>query len=68
MPLLKRTLVTFLKAELGYLGVAVKTLRQTPLLKGDGCFLGLFFRVLKLKLVAGVLLFFIFLFLPFLIN
>jgi len=32
----RRTRATFLKAELGFLGVAVNTLTQVPLLKGEG--------------------------------
>jgi len=58
MPLLSLTLATFLKAEFGFFGVTVKTFRQTPLLKGEGYFRGLFFRVLKPNSRAGLLPFF----------
>src|SRR3990167_3767993 len=50
MPLVKRTLVTFLKAELGFLGVCVFTCRHTPLFCGQpfkaGAFVFFFFSVL----------------------
>jgi len=42
MPLVKRTLAIFLRAELGFLGVTVPTLIHTPRLKGEGNLLGLF--------------------------
>jgi hypothetical protein len=35
MPLLKRTLAIFRKAEFGFFGVVVVTLIQTPRLKGE---------------------------------
>ena len=68
MLLVKRTLATFLKAELGFLGVTVKTFKQIPLLKGEPESLGRFFKTLKLKAKAGDLVRFLVLFLPFLIN
>ena len=68
MPLLKRTLATLRMAELGFFGVAVKTLTQTPLLKDELYFTGLFFKVLKLKAKAGRLDGFLAFFLGFLIN
>jgi len=36
MPLVNLTLATFLKAEFGFLGVTVKTFKQTPLLNEEG--------------------------------
>jgi hypothetical protein len=57
-----------LKAEFGFLGVTVKTLRQTPLLNGEGKTFGRFFKTLKPKVKAGVLSFFLGFFLLFLIN
>jgi len=68
MPLVKRTLATFLKAEFGFFGVTVKTFRQTPLLKGEKEAFGLFFNMLKVKPKAGVLSFFFVFFLPFFTN
>lgn len=68
MPLVSLILATFLKAELGFLGVVVKTFKQTPLLKGEEKPLGLFFKALKPKARAGVLSFPLPFFLPFLIN
>jgi len=47
MPLVNLTLATFLKAEFGFLGVVVKTFRQTPLLKGEEKSWGRFFKTLK---------------------
>jgi len=67
MPLVKRTLAIFLIAELGFLGVLVVTLVQTPRLKGEGKYTGLFFIVLKLRAKAtafdlerSIFLFFLF--------
>ena len=68
MPLVSLTLATFLKAELGFLGVVVKTFKQTPLLKGELQSLGRFFKTLKPKLRAGVLWVLVLPFLPFFIN
>jgi hypothetical protein len=68
MPLVKRTLATFLKAEFGFLGVTVKTFRQTPFLNGEGKYLGRFFKTLKLNSKAGLLPGFLIFFLPFLIS
>ena len=65
MPLVKRTLATFLNAEFGFLGVTVKTFKQTPFLKEEGKSFGLFFKTLKPKAKAGVLVFFFVLFLFF---
>jgi len=45
--LVSRTRATFLKAEFGFLGVVVKTLTQTPRLKGDGEKIGRFLMTLK---------------------
>jgi hypothetical protein len=55
--LVNLTLVTFLSAEFGFLGVVVKTFRQTPLLNGEKLFIGLFFLTLKPRLKAGVVVF-----------
>lgn len=53
MPLVNLTLAIFLNAEFGFFGVVVLTLMQTPLLKGDQYFFGLFLIVLKPKAKAG---------------
>ena len=53
MPLVNLTLAIFLKAELGFFGVVVLTCMQTPLLKGEGCTIGLFFTELNAKAKAG---------------
>jgi hypothetical protein len=66
--LVKRTLATFLKAEFGFFGVIVKTFTQTPLLKEDGNFFGLFFKRLKANDKAGALWRFFNDFLGFFIN
>jgi len=50
------------------LGVTVKTFKQTPLLKGEVCFLGRFFKTLKLNAKAGLFLAFLIFFLFFLIS
>jgi len=55
MPLVKRTLATFRKAEFGFFGVTVVTFMQTPLLKGEGNLEGLFFITLKPRQSAGAL-------------
>jgi len=68
MPLVRRTLATFLKAEFGFLGVTVKTLRQIPLLNGEGNFIGRFFKTLKANSKTGLFPDFFIFFLPFLIN
>ena len=68
MPLVNLTLATFLKAEFGFLGVTVKTFKQTPLLNGEEDFFGRFFKTLKLKDKAGALVRFLALPLPFFIN
>lgn len=68
MPLVSFTLATFLKAELGFLGVVVKTFKQIPLLKGEKYSFGLFFLTLKPNVKAGDLVRFLVFFLPFLIN
>lgn len=47
MPLVSLTLATFLKAEFGFLGVVVNTLRHTPRLNGELEKTGLFLRELK---------------------
>lgn len=52
MPLVKRTRAILRIAELGFLGVLVVTLTQTPRLKGAGKKLGLFFIVLKVRVKA----------------
>lgn len=67
-PLVRRTRATFRRAELGFLGVTVKTLIQTPRLKGEGELTGLFLMVLKYKLRAGTFAFLPIFFLPFLTN
>jgi hypothetical protein len=66
--LLNRTRATFRIAEFGFLGVVVKTLRQTPRLKGAGYFFGLFFKTLKPKLKATRFVGFFAVFLFFLSN
>ena len=53
MPLDKRTRAILRKAELGFLGVIVRTERQTPLLKGDWKAEYLFFKLLNAKVSAG---------------
>lgn len=68
MPLVSRTRQTFLSPEFGFLGVTVKTLRQTPLLKGERKLAGLFFFGLKPNFKAGILFRFPIFFLPFFIN
>src|SRR4030042_523557 len=68
MPLVKRTLATFRKAEFGFLGVTVKTFKQTPRLNGEGNFFGRFFKTLKANVKAGLLPGFFIFFLPFLIS
>ena len=42
IPFVKRTRATFLKAELGFFGVTVQTLVQTPLFWGLACSAGAF--------------------------
>jgi hypothetical protein len=54
MPLVRRTLAIFLKAEFGFFGVSVLTDKHTPRLCGFDC-------------KMGALLFFVFCFLPCLI-
>jgi len=50
MPLDNLTLATFLKAELGFLGVVSKNLQaKSPFLKGDSYFLGFVFQRIKTK-------------------
>lgn len=44
VPLVNRTLATFRRAELGFLGVVVNTLTQTPRLNGDDDLVGRFLR------------------------
>jgi hypothetical protein len=44
MPFVSRTRATFLRAELGFFGVVVKTFKQTPRLKGEEDDMGRFFR------------------------
>lgn len=68
MPLVKRILATFLKAEFGFLGVTVKTFKHTPLLKGEENLLGRFFRTLNPNAKAGLLPGYLIFFLPFLIS
>jgi len=68
MPFVNLTRATFRKAELGFLGVAVKTFKHTPLLKGEADSLGLFFKTLKVNSKAGDLVRFKVLFLPFLTS
>lgn len=60
MPFVSLTLAIFLSAELGFLGVVVPTLMQTPRLKGPAVFTGRFFKVLKTLIIAGAFDFFFF--------
>ena len=59
MPLVRRTLATLRKAELGFLGVTVNTFRHMPRLKGEEKYLGLFLSTLNPKAKAGDLVFFL---------
>ena len=54
MPLVKRTLAIFRRAEFGFLGVVVETFVQTPRLKGAGKKTGLFFKTLNPRAKATV--------------
>jgi hypothetical protein len=58
MPLVSLTRAIFRRAEFGFLGVVVLTFRHTPRLKEPAVSIGLFLRVLKTYLKAGVLVFF----------
>src|SRR5690606_4493007 len=53
IPLVRRTLATFLRAELGFLGVTVLTTVHTPLFWGDLVSTGLFFVELYTLFSAG---------------
>jgi TRAP-type C4-dicarboxylate transport system permease large subunit len=70
MPLERRTLAIFLKAELGFFGVMVVTLTQTPRLKPAPLGFSFFVRlkVLETKRKAGVFGFFFWVFLGLLIS
>jgi len=68
MPLVSRTRAILRKAEFGFFGVMVLTYKQTPRLKGEGHFFGLFFSKLKLRQRAGTFGFFFVFLLGFLIN
>lgn len=68
MPLVKRKRAIFRKAEFGFLGVMVLTLKATPRLNGEGCRTGRFLMLLKLKLKAGDLVFAFAFFLGFFIS
>lgn len=57
MPFVRRTLAIFRRAELGFFGVVVETLTQTPRLKGEEKNTGLFFRTLNPRVNATVLSF-----------
>jgi hypothetical protein len=69
-PFVNFTLAILRSAELGFLGVTVPTLTQTPRLKGFPLFAvdGLFFKKLKLRASAGVFDFFVNFFLDFLTS
>jgi hypothetical protein len=56
--LVNRTFAIFRSAEFGFLGVAVVTLIQIPLLCGQLILLGAFLSVLNVNPSAGVLDFF----------
>ncbi|EKD46521.1 MAG: hypothetical protein ACD_67C00203G0004 [uncultured bacterium] len=58
IPFVSRTLAIFRRAELGFFGVVVLTLIQTPRLKGFTVFFGLFCKVLKVIVIAGDFVFF----------
>ena len=58
IPLERRTLAIFLRAELGFLGVAVLTAVQTPLFCGEAESVGFFFKELKPFWRAGAVDFF----------
>jgi hypothetical protein len=68
IPLDSLTLATFLKAELGFLGVIVLTCKQTPLLKGLLVLVYFFFKGLKFVDKAKWDTFCFFAFLGFLTN
>lgn len=68
MPLVNLTRATLRRAEFGFLGAIVLTLRQTPRLKGEGNFFGLFLSKLKFRQRAGAFGFFLVIFLGFLTN
>ena len=53
IPLERRTLAIFLRAEFGFLGVAVLTAVQTPLFCGEDRSLDFFLKELKLFCRAG---------------
>ena len=57
MPLVNLTRATFLKAEFGFLGLVVKTFKQTPLFNGEGEILYLFCKGLKIRFKAGAFVF-----------
>jgi hypothetical protein len=59
MPFVSLTRAIFRSAELGFLGVVVPTLMQTPLLNGFTTFLGLFLSVSKVIISAGDFVFFL---------
>jgi hypothetical protein len=58
MPFVRRTLAIFRRAEFGFLGVVVETFTQTPRLKGPLVATGRFLSVLKVRAMAGDLVFF----------
>jgi hypothetical protein len=62
------TLATLRNAELGFLGVIVRTAKTTPLLKDEELSLKDLSFALNHFLSAVVLVFLIILFLPFLVN
>src|SRR3989339_1399072 len=70
MPFERRTRAIFRKAEFGFFGVVVVTLRQTPRLKGAPLRSSVLFlcKVSSVVCMAGYLLFLITFTLPFLTN
>ena len=58
IPFERRTLAIFLRAELGFLGVAVLTAVHTPRFCGEEVLIGFFWRELKLLWRAGAVDFF----------
>jgi hypothetical protein len=64
----RRTLAIFLRAELGFFGVAVLTAVQTPRFCGADASIGFFFRELNPFWSAGAVDFFTDVCLPFLTN
>jgi hypothetical protein len=68
IPFERRTLAIFLRAELGFLGVAVLTAVQTPRFCGEELLTAFFCNELKLFCKAGAVDFVCKVFLPFLTN